>query len=149
MTDCKNALAEGGLDLNKAIDVLRKKGANVAAKSAGRAASRGLVGVASATDHKAACMVELNCETVRSQFNFVSFCQMFINYMPCLPFQDFVGMNDRFQLGVEQIAQAALPLLGETKDINGASQVRISFGFLPASLPCFNSSRDVVGCCFR
>ncbi len=38
-------------------------------------------------------------------------------------------MNDRFQLGVEQIAQAALPLMGETKDINGASQVCISFGF--------------------
>jgi translation elongation factor EF-Ts len=86
MTDCKNALAESGLDLNKAIDVLRKKGANVAAKSAGRAASRGLVGVASATDHKAACMVELNCETVRSQFNFFSFCQMFINYSLVSPF---------------------------------------------------------------
>jgi hypothetical protein len=40
-------------------------------------------------------------------------------------------MNDRFQLGVEQIAQAALPLLGETKDINDASQVCTSFGFLP------------------
>ena len=40
MMDCKGALQETGGDLEKAVDILRKKGAAKAEKRAGREASR-------------------------------------------------------------------------------------------------------------
>src|SRR5712691_7025506 len=44
MMDCKKALEETGGDLEKAVDVLRTKGAAKADKRAGREASQGLIG---------------------------------------------------------------------------------------------------------
>src|SRR2546428_51940 len=44
MMDCKSALQECGGDLDKAVDILRKKGAAKAEKSAGREASGGGIG---------------------------------------------------------------------------------------------------------
>lgn len=43
MMDCKRALEETGGDMDKAVDVLRKKGLAQAAKKASRAAEEGLV----------------------------------------------------------------------------------------------------------
>lgn len=59
--DCKAALKESGGDIEKAIDLLRKKGVAQAAKRAGRDAKEGLI-VARIEGHKAA-IVEANCET--------------------------------------------------------------------------------------
>ena len=50
MMDCKKALVETGGDMEAAIDWLRKKGLSAAAKKSGRAATEGLVGVASAPE---------------------------------------------------------------------------------------------------
>lgn len=61
MMDCKKALHEVSGDLEAAVDWLRKKGLAAAAKKAGRVASEGLVGVASAGN--SAAMVEINAET--------------------------------------------------------------------------------------
>ena len=44
MMDCKAALAEAGGDIDKAIEILRKKGMASAAKRAGRATKEGIVG---------------------------------------------------------------------------------------------------------
>jgi len=44
MMDCKKALEETDGDLEKAVDVLRQKGAAKADKRAGREASEGLIG---------------------------------------------------------------------------------------------------------
>src|SRR5438093_9233501 len=44
MMDCKIALQECGGDLDKAVDILRKKGAAKAEKRAGREASEGWIG---------------------------------------------------------------------------------------------------------
>ncbi|MCX6798420.1 MAG: elongation factor Ts, partial [Candidatus Falkowbacteria bacterium] len=46
MVDCKNALDETGGDLEKAVEVLRKKGIAKAAKRTDRAANEGVVKVA-------------------------------------------------------------------------------------------------------
>ncbi len=61
MMDCKAALKESGGDIEKAIDVLRKKGMAQAAKRAGREAKEGLI--VARIDGKKAAMVEANCET--------------------------------------------------------------------------------------
>jgi elongation factor Ts len=63
MMDCKRALEEAGGDMDRASEILRKKGIAKAEKRAGRTASQGLV--VSYIHHNAqvGVLVELNCET--------------------------------------------------------------------------------------
>lgn len=63
MMDCRNALAETGGDLERAVDLLRAKGAARAAKRAERSANQGFIGSYIHFDGKTAVIVELNCET--------------------------------------------------------------------------------------
>ncbi len=63
MMDCKAALEESGGDLDKAVDLLRKKGLAQAAKRAGRAAKDGIIGHYVHLGGKVAVLVEVNCET--------------------------------------------------------------------------------------
>ncbi len=69
--DCKQALKEANGDMQKAIEILRKKGLSGLAKRSGRAMKEGLVLVKS--NDKSYVMVEVNCET------------------------DFVAKNDEFK----------------------------------------------------
>jgi elongation factor Ts len=80
MMECKNALAEANGDMEKAIDVLRAKGAAKAAKRAEREAKEGAVGSYVHMGGKVGVLVELGCET------------------------DFVSRNDAFQQLVRDIA---------------------------------------------
>jgi elongation factor Ts len=80
MMDCKSALVEAGGDMNKAQEVLRKKGLAAAAKRAGRTASEGMVGHYIHPGAKVGVLVEINCET------------------------DFVAKNEDFQAMVRDVA---------------------------------------------
>jgi elongation factor Ts len=94
MMDCKSALEETGGDMEKAIDLLRKKGKAKADKKAGRVAAEGLIGVAvSATK---GVVVEVNSET------------------------DFVARNDLFQGLVKMIADIALAAGADVESIKQA-----------------------------
>lgn len=62
MADCKNALEESKGDFDKAIEILRRKGAATSAKRAERDAKEGFVAVYS-HGGRIGSMVELNCET--------------------------------------------------------------------------------------
>ena len=77
MMDSKKALEEADGDFDKAVEVLRIKGAKSLGKRAERTAANGLVAAADGA------LVELNCET------------------------DFVAKNDKFQQLGAQIASAA------------------------------------------
>src|SRR5918996_4435062 len=78
MMDSKKALQEAGGDFDKAVEILRVKGAAKAAKrGAGRAATAGLVATAGNA------LVELNSET------------------------DFVAKSDEFVATAQQIAEVA------------------------------------------
>ncbi|GAA0409698.1 translation elongation factor Ts [Microbispora corallina] len=72
MMDCKKALEESEGDFDKAVDILRVKGAKDVGKREARTASNGLVAVKHEGDSLAA-LLEVNCET------------------------DFVAKNERFQ----------------------------------------------------
>ncbi len=61
--DCKKALAEAGGDQEKALEILRKKGAMAALKKAGRSAKEGTIGHYVHFGGKIGVLVELNCET--------------------------------------------------------------------------------------
>jgi elongation factor Ts len=63
MMECKSALVESGGDLEKARDILRKKGLATAAKKAGRTASEGMIGSYIHPGAKVGVLVEVNCET--------------------------------------------------------------------------------------
>ncbi len=63
MMDCKQALADCGGDMEKAIDFLRKKGLATAAKRAGRATSEGTVQAYIHMGGKIGVLVEVDCET--------------------------------------------------------------------------------------
>jgi elongation factor Ts len=71
MMDCKNALTESEGDFDKAVEILRIKGAKDVGKRAGRTAANGLVA------HAASALLELNCETdfVAKNGDFVALAQ--------------------------------------------------------------------------
>ncbi len=63
MMDCKQALTEANGDMEKAVDLLRKKGIAKAEKRAGRGATEGLIGSYVHFNGKVGVLVEVNCET--------------------------------------------------------------------------------------
>ena len=80
MMDCKQALTEAGGDLEKSVQLLRKKGLAAAQKRAGRTTAEGAVGSYIHTGGSIGVLVEVNCET------------------------DFVARTDEFQELVRDIA---------------------------------------------
>ena len=80
MMDCKAALTEANGDIDKAIEILRKKGLASAAKRAGRATNNGVIGHYIHMGGKVGVLVEVNCET------------------------DFVARTDDFQTLAKEIA---------------------------------------------
>src|SRR5690349_16124098 len=77
MMDCKNALTEADGDFDRAVEILRIKGAKDVGKRAGRTAANGLVA------HAGNALVELNCETdfVAKSTDFVDLGQRLAEYV--------------------------------------------------------------------
>jgi len=63
MMDCKKALEETSGDLDKAVELLRSKGAAKADKRAGRQTKEGMIANYIHHNGKIAVLVEINCET--------------------------------------------------------------------------------------
>ncbi|MEX0686483.1 MAG: translation elongation factor Ts [Balneolales bacterium] len=63
MMDCKKALTESNGDMEKAIDLLRKKGQKVSEQRADREANQGIIVSKISKDRTKAVALELNCET--------------------------------------------------------------------------------------
>ena len=63
MMDCKKALTEAGGDVEKAIKILREKGAAKAEKRSGRQTSEGLIHSYIHGNRKIGVLIEVNCET--------------------------------------------------------------------------------------
>jgi elongation factor Ts len=63
MMDCKKALVEAGGDLEKAEDILRKKGIASASKKASRSVKEGVIASYIHLQGKVGVLVEVNCET--------------------------------------------------------------------------------------
>jgi len=78
MMDCKRALEDTDGDVEKAVDLLRKKGLATLAKRAGRDTSEGLVVSKISPDGKTAALATLCCETdfVAKSDDFVATAQI-------------------------------------------------------------------------
>jgi elongation factor Ts len=77
MMDCKKALEEAEGDFDKAVEILRIKGAKDVGKRAGRTAANGLVA------HSGKALLELNCETdfVAKTADFVALAQQLVQHV--------------------------------------------------------------------
>ena len=77
MMDCKRALEESNGDMDKAVEILRKKGAAKAAAKATRVVKEGFIGSYIHANGKIGVMVEVNCETdfVAKNQSFRDFCK--------------------------------------------------------------------------
>lgn len=77
MMDCKQALTECAGNIEKAVDILRKKGLATAQKRAGRALTEGTVQSYIHMGGKLGVLVEVNCETdfVAKNTDFVDFAR--------------------------------------------------------------------------
>ena len=94
--DCKQALSECDIDIDKAVDFLRKKGLATAAKRAGRTMTEGVINSYIHMGGKLGVLVEIGCET------------------------DFVAKNEDFQEFAKNIAMhiaAANPLGINVEDV--------------------------------
>jgi len=82
MMDCKKALQETDGDVQKAMDLLRKKGLATLAKRAGRETSEGMVVHKSIDDGKIAVLATLCCETdfVAKSDDFVATAKALTDY---------------------------------------------------------------------
>lgn len=63
LMDCRKALEETGGDFDQALDILRKKGAAVAAKRSDKVTSEGIVKAYIHPGDKIGVLLEINCET--------------------------------------------------------------------------------------
>jgi elongation factor Ts len=81
MMDCKKALQEADGDMDKAIEIIRKKGQAVASRRADREASEGVVLAKINADSTLGAMIVLNCETdfVAKNEDFVAFAQKILD----------------------------------------------------------------------
>ncbi|OLB76232.1 MAG: translation elongation factor Ts [Actinobacteria bacterium 13_2_20CM_2_71_6] len=77
MLDCKKALEEAGGDFDKAVEILRIKGAKDVGKRAGRTTANGLVA------HSGRALLELNCETdfVAKNADFIGLAQTLVEHI--------------------------------------------------------------------
>src|SRR5262245_2791874 len=86
MSDCKNALTEAEGDIEKAVEIILKKGIVKAASRAGKVATEGEVGTWVSADGKHGVIVEINCQT------------------------DFVARGDEFKKFVADVVSVASKL---------------------------------------
>jgi len=63
IADCKEALNESNGNLDKAVELLRKKGAKIAGKRSDKEANEGIVYAYIHANNKVGALIELNCET--------------------------------------------------------------------------------------
>ncbi|MDE0308846.1 MAG: translation elongation factor Ts [Acidiferrobacterales bacterium] len=94
MMDCKKVLVECDGDQDKAVEILRKKGAEMAASRSGRTASEGLIVCAMSESRDCGSLVEINCET------------------------DFVSRGDVFRGFAGPLAGIALGIGDNCEDVN-------------------------------
>jgi elongation factor Ts len=84
LNDCRSAMVEAGGDMEKAVEIILKKGLAKSAKRAGAIATEGVVTALVAADGKAGVLVEVNIQT------------------------DFAARNDEFLQFASKVAEAAL-----------------------------------------
>ena len=106
VSDCKNALDEAKGDLHKASEILKKRGLEIAAKKASRAANQGRIEAYVHMGNKIGVLVEINCET-----DFVARNEEFIRFAKDVAMQ--IAASDPKFLKTEDVPSEALKDLSD------------------------------------
>lgn len=128
MMDCKKALQETDGDIEKAVEILRKKGAAIAEKRSGNETAQGIIHNYIHAGAKMGVMIQINCET-----DFVAATQDMKNFAQdlCLHIaafkpkyvrpeevdQDFI--NNEKRILIEQLENSGKPAGVITQIIDG------------------------------
>jgi elongation factor Ts len=107
LMDCRKALEETGGDFQQALDLLRKKGAAVAAKRADKETGEGLVKAYIHPGDRLGVLIEINCET-----DFVANTEAVRQFAQDLCLQ--IAANKAMYVSSDQVDQA---FLAHEKDI--------------------------------
>jgi elongation factor Ts len=113
MSDCKNALVEASGDMEKAVEVLLKKGQSKAASRAGRVAAEGEVATWVSADGKRGVILEVNCQT-----DFVSRGDDFRGFV-----KNVLSVASKASKGADLLAQT---FPGTSKTVNQAREEMIA-----------------------
>lgn len=125
MMDCKKALEESNGDIEKAMEIIRKKGQAVAAKRSDREASEGCVLVKAENGFGA--IIALKCETdfVAKNEDFVKLNQQIIDAAVAAKAKSLDEIKD-LMLGNETVADAIIArsgITGEKMELDGYSYI--------------------------
>lgn len=131
MMDCKKALTEANGDFEKAIEILRKKGASVAAKRAEKSANEGMVTTKVSEDGKFAAIVEVNCETdfVAKSEDFVELTKIVLNSVYQNKFSSVEALLNSNQ-GVKTKLDEVMGKVGEKIEISRVASESANNGML-------------------
>lgn len=92
ITDCKKALESSNGNIEKALQILKKKGADILAKKKGRETKEGLIGIYLHQNEKVAAMVKVSCES------------------------DFVARNEEFKNFIHELAMQIAAMAPSNKN---------------------------------
>jgi elongation factor Ts len=116
MMDCKKALEEANGDMDKAVEILRKKGLATMAKRSDRETTQGLVVSKTSPDGKTAVLATLCCETdfVARTEDFVAAAKKICDYALACPADEGVDKLNETVVGGKKLADVVTELVSKT-----------------------------------
>jgi elongation factor Ts len=125
--DCKNALIETNGDIEKAIDVLRKKGQKVAAKRADRNANEGYVIAKTNQDNTYGVLLMLNCETdfVGKTSDFVECAESIVDFAVANKINNLQQLLDSQLASNRTVNDLLVDITGKTGEKIGLNQFEV------------------------
>lgn len=135
MMDCKKALDDSNGDIEKAIEILRKKGAATAAKRADKSANEGIVVAKVSEDGKSGIITEINCETdfVARGEDFVQFANSVAELVFTKSPQDVTALlllQHPSGKTVSDVLNDLMAKIGERLEIKRFTTLKTSDGFI-------------------
>jgi elongation factor Ts len=117
LMECKKALVEAGGDLDKAVDILRKKGIATAGSKGSREAKDGLIVQHILPGSRVGVLVEINCETdfVARNETFRAFCEEVARKL---------ALDPNVDLEADRVAQVAK--IGENIKVSRSQRLEVS-----------------------
>ena len=145
MMDCKNALVEANGDLDKAIEILRKKGQKVAAKRADRDSHQGAAIAITNKEKTIGAAIVLACETdfVGKNADFINLANELANIaLSCDSKEDLLKASID-NMNVEEKLLEQTGVIGEKIQIN--KFVKINAPYVGSYIHAGNKIATVVG----
>lgn len=124
--ECRDILDQVDGNINKAIEILRERGIEAAAKKSSREAKEGLIGSYVHHGSRVAGLVELNCET-----DFVARTEDFAALAKDIA-QHIVALNPRF-IHEAEVTDEVVAESGQTRDTFVKEQVLLAQPFVKDS----------------